>query len=337
VIDEVRYKAKQRGEHGKHAPIPVFKTDVAKSDYAVPVSLKEALRAAVSVLENVAEAEKDYHPGTNEQVLVLVHCSLFPLVFGLSRVMVDGPLSVSQGIALAGKGEVIDRRPHEGQLEDALRSRILSTPADDVYSDRIQWLPCDVALSFHDADSEDIQRDTKSYINNLCPQDYSDLYQTIEKIIAHAISLWNITLGYLRNRRLYPQGLYRRIKYEKVEWEVTTGEQAGVKYERPVEGSRLVFPHGEQFAPPPEPKTSVDLCRDFGNIQVIVKLANIQLTPEKPSYPGGSWHVEGQMVSNRSSHIVIPLLFPNPLLERTHLQHSAIVSRKYELTFNIGH
>ena len=30
------------------------------------------------------------------------------------------------------------------------------------------------------------------------------------------------------------------------------------------------------------------------NLQVIVKLANIHLTPEKPEYKGGTWHVEGQ-------------------------------------------
>jgi hypothetical protein len=28
------------------------------------------------------------------------------------------------------------------------------------------------------------------------------------------------------------------------------------------------------------------------NLQVIVKLANIELTPENPKYSGGSWHVE---------------------------------------------
>ena len=28
-------------------------------------------------------------------------------------------------------------------------------------------------------------------------------------------------------------------------------------------------------------------------LQVIVKIANIQLTPENPNYEGGSWHVEG--------------------------------------------
>lgn len=31
-------------------------------------------------------------------------------------------------------------------------------------------------------------------------------------------------------------------------------------------------------------------------LQIIVKLANIELTPDKPEYEGGSWHVEGMMV-----------------------------------------
>lgn len=51
-------------------------------------------------------------------------------------------------------------------------------------------------------------------------------------------------------------------------------------------------------AGPPKAEGSVDLKRDFGahGLQIIVKLANIHLTPEKPTYSGGSWHVEGQMV-----------------------------------------
>jgi hypothetical protein len=40
----------------------------------------------------------------------------------------------------------------------------------------------------------------------------------------------------------------------------------------------------------------VDLKREHNRIQVIVKLANIHLTPEKPKYEGGTWHVEGQLV-----------------------------------------
>ncbi|KAI4089837.1 MAG: hypothetical protein L6R37_007986, partial [Teloschistes peruensis] len=38
----------------------------------------------------------------------------------------------------------------------------------------------------------------------------------------------------------------------------------------------------------------VNLRRDFRRLEIIVKLANIHLTPEKPKYAGGSWHVEAQ-------------------------------------------
>ena len=34
-------------------------------------------------------------------------------------------------------------------------------------------------------------------------------------------------------------------------------------------------------------------CLCGTTMQVIVKLANIVLTPEKPEYGGGTWHVEG--------------------------------------------
>jgi hypothetical protein len=42
----------------------------------------------------------------------------------------------------------------------------------------------------------------------------------------------------------------------------------------------------------------VDLKREFGDrgLQIIVKLSSIHLTPENPSYGGGTWHVEGQLV-----------------------------------------
>ena len=42
----------------------------------------------------------------------------------------------------------------------------------------------------------------------------------------------------------------------------------------------------------------VDLKRNGARrgLQVIVKLANIELTPEKPMYEGGTWHIEGQLV-----------------------------------------
>ncbi|GKT95629.1 hypothetical protein Ct61P_13479 [Colletotrichum tofieldiae] len=44
---------------------------------------------------------------------------------------------------------------------------------------------------------------------------------------------------------------------------------------------------------------------DADRIQVIVKLANIHLTPEKPTYGGGPWHIEGQL----NEHICATALY----------------------------
>ena len=61
---------------------------------------------------------------------------------------------------------------------------------------------------------------------------------------------------------------------------------------------RVVLPEARDlFSPLPEPP-KFDLKARYAErgLQVIVKLANIELTPEKPEYEGDSWHVEGQLV-----------------------------------------
>jgi Protein of unknown function (DUF4246) len=65
------------------------------------------------------------------------------------------------------------------------------------------------------------------------------------------------------------------------------------------------------FEPLREPK-KLSLHERFGKhgLQVIVKLANIELTPENPKYHGGVWHVEGQMVSVTFSESSIVNTFP---------------------------
>lgn len=43
---------------------------------------------------------------------------------------------------------------------------------------------------------------------------------------------------------------------------------------------------------------NIDLQRDYRHrgLQFILKLVNIELTPEQPDYQDGTWHVEGQLV-----------------------------------------
>jgi hypothetical protein len=78
-IDELRYKSKIFQETGA---IAIYDGDVVKSDLAIPSSLKESLHIAAAPLEDVPELHCDWHPGSNETVLDLVHPSLFPVVYG---------------------------------------------------------------------------------------------------------------------------------------------------------------------------------------------------------------------------------------------------------------
>ncbi|KAG6807907.1 hypothetical protein H0H92_006026 [Tricholoma furcatifolium] len=126
-----------------------------------------------------------------------------------------------------------------------------------------------------------------------------------------------MTLSPLKN----PNVRYKRIDYKECEYD--PDPEAGPETEGPQqeedededdflerrseweEATRVVVrPEPGPFAPPAcgehpnsTKMTGVDLRRDFGHrgLQVIVKLANIHLTPKNPEYQGGSWHVEGQL------------------------------------------
>ena len=67
---------------------------VIKSDTAVSSDLKEALRAAAAPLEAVPDRLKDWHPGSDGKVLDLVHPSLFSLIYGRSKIVSSGVLSL---------------------------------------------------------------------------------------------------------------------------------------------------------------------------------------------------------------------------------------------------
>lgn len=58
-----------------------------QSDTLIDKNLHDELVAGVSVLENVPDAKKDWHPGSNNQVLDLVHPSLFCFVANRSKVL----------------------------------------------------------------------------------------------------------------------------------------------------------------------------------------------------------------------------------------------------------
>ena len=129
----------------------------------------------------------------------------------------------------------------------------------------------------------------RSYINNLHPIAHRALYPTIAKIFEHFVPMFNKVLTDLLNVR--PD----RIKVDPYNWYTDEPEDHDER-EAWWENRQPTPPPIPTYNPPPLPTNIVDLKgRD---LQVIVKLANIVLTPEKPEYSGGVWHVEGMENEN---------------------------------------
>lgn len=129
-------------------------------------------------------------------------------------------------------------------------------------------------------------------------------------MIGCAIPLWNITLAPLAVPGSRPSW-FKRIDYRGC-------------YEEEV-----VQPEPGLFSPPtPHPPLDLRLKYIDSGLQIIVKLANIELTPTKPRYEGGSWHVEGQLVCYLS---LASYSVTHSSTERAHLRDRAILlcQRKY--------
>ena len=81
---------------------------VWKSDTAVPEELRMELLKAVAPLEDVPDKDKDWHPGSHEQVLDLVHPSIYPLVYGQSKILPDSTCGVDDCMSWIGKGVTLE-------------------------------------------------------------------------------------------------------------------------------------------------------------------------------------------------------------------------------------
>ncbi len=142
IIQELRYKAKIFDET---RAISLYNGDVVKSDFKVPESLKEALKSAVFPLENIPEVYKDYHPGSGTKVIDLVHPSLFPLIYGRSRILPDKLVGLDKCLEMIGLGNILPL-PSEDETEHLSFPHQHGSPGSP-YSRNYQWLPCEVEFS----------------------------------------------------------------------------------------------------------------------------------------------------------------------------------------------
>jgi hypothetical protein len=320
-INELRYKAKQFEGTGM-VTVYDFESCAVKSDSILSEEYKLRLKKAIKILEDVPPHANDWHPGSGGKVLDLVHPSLFPLVFGKSHVLQHRKLGIDDCLDSIGAGERIQvpESPSPPESEE-WRSRFDGATSSK-YSTDFQWLPCEVQRR-----SEDGPVKITSYINNLHPR-HTELYGLIEELIEKSIPLWSRVLDRSHSYRLHQERVHvSELGYDQNEnWEGEFADEQGWTKEevedwfnadrdeflRAREDSRtLIRPEPSDFEPPSErddvPSENLNSL-PFGSypyLQVIVKIANIHLTPKKSEYPGGSWHVEGLM----NEHIVATALY----------------------------
>ncbi|OAJ44657.1 hypothetical protein BDEG_27867 [Batrachochytrium dendrobatidis JEL423] len=126
-----------------------------------------------------------------------------------------------------------------------------------------------------------------SYINNLNPIWHRDMYKCIAKIFKCFVPMFESLF-----RTMDPMFKYIDIRngtkgYEPPSQSDRGGMEPDTQVIRPVYVPTLP----EHFQSKYESAKPVSL--HGRNLQVIVKLTNIQLTPSKPKYDEGNWHNEG--------------------------------------------
>jgi hypothetical protein len=144
-IDELRHKSANFQATGIVTAYD-WDAQVVKSDSIIPSSLKNELRASAALLENVPEARKDWHPGSNGMVLDLVHPSLFPVIYGRTRILKNSVVGLDDCVKRSGEGLTLGvPTPAEAQMFVELDPYV--TPEvimDNPYSRKFQWLPCNI-------------------------------------------------------------------------------------------------------------------------------------------------------------------------------------------------
>ncbi|KAF7952592.1 uncharacterized protein EAE97_002089 [Botrytis byssoidea] len=321
-IEELRSKAKY---YEKTGVIPTLDAcaSVAKSDNLVSAELHRSLRDAFDTLKRDQSPSLDWHPNSSEMVQDLVHPSMYPLVYGRSRVMKDEVVGVNDAVEKwAGKGEII---PVGGASATNKGYQSWGAGRKHYWSDNYQWLPANIALQ------KDGTVKFTSYINNIHPTKYPEIYSTIEKLVETTLPLWNQCLalstdydknhgaGRLEPRFSYPDDrddenpeLWNPSSPEQVVSQKKSGLGTDEEDEIDIEciDSEIEDEEAEERwretrkAVIPEPffkdvdysiKLRLEHQFQESGLQIIVKMASIELTPEKPEFPAGSWHIEGQM------------------------------------------
>ncbi|KAH9264714.1 hypothetical protein BASA83_011817 [Batrachochytrium salamandrivorans] len=212
-------------------------------DHGVPDSVYKSLIHGVAILEDVPDYKKDWHPGTDNMVLDLIHPSLFCLVDGLTYIP-----------SLSLRSQAFSGISWESLQHNQSVAVIPTFGCSSEFSYRFQWLP--------------------------------NLYKTIASVFECFVPMLENLTGTMRSNSEYiriddpSEGYSYHNDYDY-------DDDLSVTIARSVHVPRMPKSFGGPDTLP------LPISLRGRHLQVIVKLASIHLTPDKPRYNGGSWRIEG--------------------------------------------
>lgn len=173
---------------------------------------------------------------------------------------------------------------------------IFTRERDPFESRNYQWLPAEFLVN----SSGKVK--IASYINSLPLE--TGLYSVIAEIFERLVPIFNLVLTDLRTNR-------ERVRFPKPDrydyywWEEVDcpdGIYDKDDYEETKDRKYMEWSRSRKIVPLPIPSfeaAKADNLVDLKGhrLQVIVKIGSIELTPEKPDFPSGNWHVEVRVYS----------------------------------------
>ncbi|TFK95680.1 hypothetical protein BDV98DRAFT_577376 [Pterulicium gracile] len=277
---------------------------VWRSDYLIPSSLRQDLLVASALLQSFSPP--DWRAGSDGQVLDLVHPSLYPIIYDHTHAW----------------------HPDDGQFKPLEAPRPLPGSSNTHLSRHFCWLPSDFSIA-----PDGTAKLISPYINNIDAQAHPSLNRIITSLVQAAVPLWERVLASL----ITPLSLYR-MKTEGKSYVYTNHCHGWVKSIACVwkdcvppypeddyddeDTDKWYATQTDKFRMPDVEKRydgrleaavqkSLETMEECGaslkgkTVQVIVKMVNVVLTPEKPEYGGGTWHVEGM----ENEHIVSTFIY----------------------------
>ncbi|EGF77255.1 hypothetical protein BATDEDRAFT_91972 [Batrachochytrium dendrobatidis JAM81] len=223
------------------------------------------------LMTNVSDIEHGSNHNTGQMVHNLIDASMYSVVYGQTMI---APLSIRLKYTTMVPCDIL--------LSTRLVSDVSMIEGNPEFiSCRFQCLPSEFRVE------QDGSVTINSYINNLNPIWHRDMYKCIAKIFKCFVPMFESLF-----RTMDPMFKYIDIRngtkgYEPPSQSDRGGMEPDTQVIRPVYVPTLP----EHFQSKYESAKPVSL--HGRNLQVIVKLTNIQLTPSKPKYDEGNWHNEG--------------------------------------------